>query len=161
VSPSPRLIFHPLPGLLCLEWAIRLQSIRRILCCWSLLDCLCQYPKPSLSASHLAWRLAETRPLSSCPAFLGKRCCCLRWLWGLPRHTQTDRHAERCSRIHGRKHRHSAHRHKQVHVIIQRNTLHSPEPNGCRVRSDYAVQYHMVGQWDEFYLSVGRKCDIL
>lgn len=53
--------------------------------CWT---CLCQYPKPSFSANHLAWRPAETRLLSSCPTFLGQRRCCLRWLWGVtPAHT--------------------------------------------------------------------------
>ena len=75
------------------------------------------------------------------------------------RHTQTDRHAERCSSIHSCKHRHSPHRHKQTHVIIQTQTLHSPQPHGCKVRSDYAVPCHVVGQWDEFYLSVDRTCD--
>jgi hypothetical protein len=83
-----------------LEWAIRLQSKRRILCCWS---CLCRYPKPSFSASHLAWRPAETRPLSSCPTFWGSGAVASSGCGEYPRHTQLDRHAERCSSMHCRK----------------------------------------------------------
>jgi hypothetical protein len=59
--------------------------------CWT---CLCQCPKSSFSASHLAWLPAETRPLSSCPTLLGERRCSPRGLWGVPpahTHGQTRR----------------------------------------------------------------------
>jgi hypothetical protein len=143
-----------------LDWAIRLQSMRRILCCWSLLDVPIPVPE-TFRSQRATWPGVPPRT-GLCPPALPSwgsgtvaSCGCGEY----PRYTQKDRHAERCSSMHGRKHRHSPHRHMQIHLIIQKYTLHSPQPHGCRVRSDYAVPFHMVGQWYKFYLSVGRTCD--
>jgi len=57
-APYPSLTFHPLLGPLCLEWAIRLQSMRRILCCWSLLDLPMPVPETFI--------LSEPLSLASC-----------------------------------------------------------------------------------------------
>jgi hypothetical protein len=61
--------------------------------------------------------------------------------------------------MHGGKHRHSPHPHKQIHVIIQTHTLHFPQQHGCSVHSDHAVLHHMAGQWEKLYLSIFRTCD--
>ena len=114
----------------------------------------------NLRSQRTTWPGVPARP-GLCPPALpswGRGAVASGGCWDYPRHTQTDRHAERCSSMHSCKHRHSPHRHKQIHVIIHTHKLHSPQPHGCKVRSDYAVPCHVVGQGDKFYLSVGRTC---
>jgi hypothetical protein len=61
-APHPFLTFRPLTRFLCLEWAIRFQSMQCILCCWSL-----DVPRPVFETYVLSESLclASRRNLAS------------------------------------------------------------------------------------------------